>query len=60
MLLYAGVHVPIFTITLTEPGVFIMAVHQQDERCAGAKKYVDVGVTVLQRDEATGNSQAHC
>jgi hypothetical protein len=45
---------PIYTVTLTEPGTFVMTVHQEDERCTGARTYVDVGVSVLRHNEETG------
>jgi hypothetical protein len=48
------VEVPIYTVTLTEPGTFVMTVHQEDERCTGARTYVDVGVSVLRHNEETG------
>jgi hypothetical protein len=48
------VEVPIYTVTLTEPGTFVMTVHQEDERCTGARAYIDVGVSVLRHNEETG------
>ena len=42
--------VPIFIMTVMHPGHFIVAVHQEDTRCHGAKPYIDIGVTVLKVD----------
>ena len=46
--------VPIFVMTVTDPGHFIVAVHQEDTRCHGAKPYIDLGVTVLKEDPTDG------
>jgi hypothetical protein len=33
-----------------------MEVHQQDMRCAGAREYIDVGVSVMKANETYGMS----
>jgi len=42
--------VPIFALTVSKPGHFIAAVHQEDIRCHGSKPYIDIGVSVLKVD----------
>eukprot|EP01038_Epipyxis_sp_PR26KG_P006609 gene6609-9076_t len=38
---------PAYKMILDHHGTFMFSVHQEDIRCAGAKPYIDVGVTVM-------------
>ena len=39
---------PMYIISVTQKTDMYISVHQEDERCEGAKPYLDIGVTVLQ------------
>ena len=37
----------LFVLSVAEPARLFLSVHQEDARCAGARPYLDIGVTVL-------------
>ena len=41
-------------LTVAKPGTFCVSVHQEDIRCAGAKPYIDLGVSVLKPNPVYG------
>lgn len=49
-----GVTVPMYILTVHKAGEFLVEVHQEDVRCAGAKEYIDVGVSIMKADETYG------
>jgi hypothetical protein len=49
-----GVKVPMYSLMTAKDGEFVLTVHQQDERCEGAKPYIDLGVTIMQETEVPG------
>lgn len=48
---------PSYLLNLQERGTVIVSVHQEDTRCAGAKPYIDIGVTILKTDPVHGTFQ---
>jgi Ca2+-binding EF-hand superfamily protein len=48
---------PLFVLTVTKPGKFIAAVHQNDIRIEGAIPYIDFGVTVMKANPVHGEFQ---
>jgi hypothetical protein len=47
-----------YVLTVPKKADFIFEVHQEDVRCAGAKEYIDVGVSVLKANETYGACNA--
>jgi Ca2+-binding EF-hand superfamily protein len=45
---------PTYILHVTRPGAFVVSVHQEDIRCATAKPYMDVGVSVLKANPVYG------
>ena len=48
--------VPLYTLKVSTVGLFCASVHQEDIRCAGAKPYIDCGVSVMKLKEGSDHS----
>eukprot|EP00981_Chlorochromonas_danica_P000679 scaffold146_cov171-Ochromonas_danica.AAC.28 len=48
---------PSYLLTLSQRGTVIVSIHQEDIRCANARPYLDIGVTILKSDPAHGTFQ---
>ncbi len=41
---------PLYALKVEEDGEFVFSVHQEDQRCRNAKRYIDIGVAVVKVD----------
>lgn len=48
------IQVPIYVVNVAKAGTFCCSVHQQDTRCAGAKQYIDMGVSIMKANSVYG------